>query len=53
MAFVSRFLRDDSGVTSTEYGFVIGGIALFLVTIVYQLVDSANGKYLSLANAFS
>ena len=53
MTFLSRFLSDKSGATSIEYAMMIGGIALLLVTAVYQLGDTTNGKYLTLANAFS
>ncbi len=53
MTLISLFLNDESGATSIEYAMMIGGIALLLVTAVYQLGDTTNGKYLALANAFS
>jgi pilus assembly protein Flp/PilA len=53
MTRIVRFLKDESGATSIEYGMLIGGIALVLIPVINALGESTLGKYVSLSNLFS
>ena len=46
--FVARFLKDDSGMTSIEYGLIAGLIALVIVGSATTLGTQLNAKYTSI-----
>jgi pilus assembly protein Flp/PilA len=42
---ISRFVEDDSGATSTEYGLIVAGISAAIITIVKGLGTSLNWSF--------
>lgn len=48
-----RFLTDQSGATAVEYGVLIAGIALILVTAIYSIGSKINGVFGLVANAIN
>jgi pilus assembly protein Flp/PilA len=40
MTKLSRFLKDESGVTAIEYGLIAAGIGVAIVMIVFQVGSS-------------
>ena len=41
-AFLSHFFQDELGATAIEYGLIAGGIAIAVVSTVYNLGSSIN-----------
>jgi pilus assembly protein Flp/PilA len=39
MTKLSRFMKDESGVTAIEYGLIAAGIGVAIVVIVFQVGD--------------
>ena len=48
---VSRFVNDESGATTIEYGLIAAGIALAIITVVNNLGTSLNAKFGSISSS--
>jgi len=45
MTKLSRFLKDESGVTAIEYGLIAAGIGVAIVIIVFQVGTALQGIF--------
>jgi pilus assembly protein Flp/PilA len=45
MLKVSRFLKDDSGVTAIEYGLIASGIGMAIVFVVINVGSALQGVF--------
>ena len=43
--FVTRFLRDETGVTAIEYGLIAAGIAVAIIAAVNTLGGTLNNTF--------
>jgi pilus assembly protein Flp/PilA len=50
---IARFVKDESGATAIEYGLIAAGIALAIITAVYNLGSNLNGKFTSINAALN
>jgi pilus assembly protein Flp/PilA len=48
---VARFLRDESGTTAIEYGLIVAGISLAIITVVGSLGWALNTAFTSVQTA--
>ena len=48
---VSRFLKDNSGVTAIEYGLTAAGISIATIAVVQTVGTSLNTTFTSVSNA--
>ena len=44
---VQRFLKDDSGVSTIEYGLVFAGVLIAVAAVVKNLGDQLNATFVS------
>lgn len=44
-SLVSRFVKDESGATAIEYGLIAAGIAVAIITVVYNIGGTLQGKF--------
>lgn len=49
MKFLNRFAKDESGATAIEYGLIVAGIALVLVTALNALGPKLAGVFTSIS----
>jgi pilus assembly protein Flp/PilA len=52
-ALLSRFVRDESGVTAIEYGLIAGLIAVVIIVAVTTIGTSLNDKFTSVGTALT
>jgi pilus assembly protein Flp/PilA len=45
MSKVFAFLKDESGATAIEYGLIVGGIAVVIITAVNTIGSTLNTKF--------
>ena len=50
MSRVLAFLRDESGATAIEYGLIVGGIAVVIITTVNAIGSTLNGSFQYISN---
>ncbi len=50
-ALVSRFLKDEAGVTAIEYGLIASLIAVAIITAVTNVGANLNTKFTAIATA--
>ena len=50
---LSRFLTDQSGATSIEYALIASGIALVIVTAIFDLGPEVNARYANVRDALA
>lgn len=50
-AFVSKFLRDESGATAIEYGLIAAGISLAIIAAVNGLGTKLSTNFDSINNS--
>ncbi len=46
---VLKFLSDESGATAIEYGLIAAGIALAIITVVFNLGTTLNEKFTTIS----
>lgn len=46
--FIFRFVTDESGATAMEYGLIVAGISLAIVTAVNTLATSISANFAAL-----
>ncbi len=46
-----RFLRDESGATAIEYGLIVAGISVAIITVVGSLGSSLSTTFTSVQTA--
>ena len=51
LAFIKRFLADQSGATAIEYGLIAAGISVAIITVVQGLGSSLNTTFTSVQTA--
>ena len=44
------FFRDESGATAIEYGLIVGGIAVVIITTVNTIGSTLNGSFTFISN---
>ena len=52
-ALISRFGRDESGVTAIEYGLIAGLIAVVIIVAVTNVGTSLNAQFTAINNALA
>jgi pilus assembly protein Flp/PilA len=50
---LSRFLVDQSGATAIEYALIAGGIALVIMTTVFNFGSALSAKYSDVSTALT
>ena len=45
MSLVVRFIRDESGATATEFGLIVAGISLAIVTLAFSMATQLRNLY--------
>jgi len=50
MSKVFAFLRDESGATAIEYGLIVGGIAVVIISTVNAIGSTLNGSFTYISN---
>ena len=50
-AFLTSFVRNDSGATAIEYGLIAAGIAVAIATIVTTVGTSLSAKFQAINSA--
>jgi pilus assembly protein Flp/PilA len=50
---VSRFVKDESGATSIEYGLIAAGISVAIITVVQGLGSKLNTTFGSVKSALN
>jgi pilus assembly protein Flp/PilA len=51
MKWLDRFLKDEEGATAAEYAFLVGLIALAIITGAYAVGTSINDKISNVAGS--
>lgn len=51
--FISRFAKDESGVTAIEYGLIAGLVAVVIIGAVTLIGTNLTGKFNTVANALT
>lgn len=44
-SLVSRFVKDESGATAIEYGLIAAGIAVVIISVVYNIGDELKKSF--------
>jgi pilus assembly protein Flp/PilA len=47
---VKSFIREEEGASAVEYGLLVAGIAVVVMTAIYAIGTSLNAKFQSVAN---
>jgi len=50
---VLRFVNDDNGATAIEYGLIVAGISIVIVTVVFTLGTQLNSTFSSVSTALA
>jgi pilus assembly protein Flp/PilA len=50
-AFLSRFIKDNSGATAIEYGLIAALISVVIITAVTAVGTNLSGKFNTIAGA--
>ena len=53
LAFIKRFLADQSGATAIEYGLIAAGISVAIITVVTTVGGNLVNTFTSVANALT
>ena len=53
MAFIKRFLADQSGATAIEYGLIAAGISVAIIATVQALGGNLNATFTNVSNALT
>ncbi len=53
LAFIKRFVRNESGATAIEYGLIAAGISVAIIATVQALGGGLNGVFTSVSNALT
>lgn len=46
---VKSFIREEEGASAVEYGLLVAGIAVVVMTAIYAIGDSLNAKFTAVA----
>jgi pilus assembly protein Flp/PilA len=52
MRTLVRFLKDDSGATAVEYGLIVAGISVAILTVVQGIGTRLNTSLYSVSTSF-
>lgn len=47
---VTRFIREDEGASAVEYGLLVAGIAVVVMSAIYLIGTNLNTKFTDVAN---
>jgi pilus assembly protein Flp/PilA len=50
MQRIKAFMRDEEGASAVEYGLLVAGIAVAVMTAIYAIGTNLNTKFQSVAN---
>ena len=45
MSLVMRFIKDESGATAAEFGLIVAGISLAIVTLAFSMATQLRNLY--------
>ena len=51
LAFIKRFMDDQSGATAIEYGLIAAGISVVIIAAVQAVGGNLNGTFTAVSNA--
>jgi pilus assembly protein Flp/PilA len=53
LAFIKRFMNDQSGATAIEYGLIAAGISVAIIAVVQTVGTNLNATFTAVSNALT